>query len=104
MIVFIRSLKELMLLTKSKDEQGRINEIINYEYDPSIEKKFSYENKDKIEIKLPELPLKTKYKLIKRKKALSRFFDTLDYNNQIQSSYDLILLQRQNSNYHKDVA
>ncbi len=37
-------------------------------------------------------------KWMQNKKSVSRFIDDLDYNNQIQSSYDLILLGRQYKN------
>ena len=33
-----------------------------------------------------------------------KFFNDLDYNNQIQRSYDLILIERQNKNLKKDAA
>ena len=40
----------------------------------------------------------------KRKEALSRILDELDYNNQIQSTYDLTLIDSQKKYDHHDVA
>ena len=53
---------------------------------------------------LPELPKKQRRRWIKSKEAVSRFFDELDYNNQIQSLYDLTLLDRQRNYDEHDVA
>ena len=39
-----------------------------------------------------------------KKESVSRFIDNLDYNNQIQSSYDLTLIERQNKRTQQDVA
>ena len=55
-------------------------------------------------INLPDLPRATRRKWMKSKDAVSKFFDELDYNNQIQSSYDLTLLAIQSKSDHQDVA
>ena len=55
-------------------------------------------------IDLPDLPKSIRRKWIKNKESISRFIDDLDYNNQIQSSYDLTLLARQNRDNKKEVA
>ena len=44
------------------------------------------------------------YELNYLKEAVSRFFDELDYNNQIQSSYDLTLWESQKKYDHHDIA
>ena len=51
-----------------------------------------------------DLPKTIRHKWIQNKANVSKFFDYLDYNNQIQSSYDLTLLERQNKNHNQDVA
>ena len=53
---------------------------------------------------LPDLPKINRQKWRKGKEVVSRFFDELDYNNQIQSSYELTLLDRQNKNDRHDAA
>ena len=98
MIPFIRSINELRLLTNSKIEQDKI--IIN----EKNECKINPVKEVKKVIKLPNLPLNTRNKWLKSKKSVSRFFDSLDYNNQIQPSYDLTLLERQNNTNQKKVA
>ena len=55
-------------------------------------------------INLPNLPKMTRRKWIKSKGFVSKFLDGLDYNNQIQSSYELTLLERQINNSQDDVA
>ena len=59
---------------------------------------------DKKDVDLPNLPKKLRRNWLDRKEKLSRFVDELDYNNQIQSSYDLTLLERQNKRNNQDVA
>ena len=106
MIPFIRSLSELMAITESREVKKnlynnnesyslRMDSIIRKEYRRSIEKE---------EVDLPNLPKTIRHKWIKNKKILSKFIDELDYNNQIQSSYDLTLLERQNKKNQQDVA
>ena len=55
-------------------------------------------------ISLPNIPELKIRKWVKSKEAVSRFFDELDYNNQIQSSYDLTLLESQKSFDQNNVA
>ena len=51
-----------------------------------------------------DIPKKIRNKWMQNKQQVSRFIDELDYNNQIQSSYDLTLLERQNKRNTQDVA
>tara|TARA_Y100001968_G_scaffold12743_1_gene10548 strand:- start:1644 stop:1964 length:321 start_codon:yes stop_codon:yes gene_type:complete len=106
MIPFIRSFTELMVITKSRDqyetdiqrndtlclseESGQRKRYLNSEYEKKVD--------------LPVLPKTKRRKWIKSKEAISRFFDNLDYSGQIQSSYDLTLLERQRNYDYKDVA
>ena len=106
MIPFIRSLSELMAITESRETQNDLyqnNESYNSIMDSGQWKRYtrSLEKKD---IDLPSLPKKVRRNWINRKEKLSKFFDELDYNNQIQSSYDLTLLERQNKRNQQDVA
>ena len=61
-------------------------------------------NKSKKTIGLPEFPKPKRRRWVKSKEAITRFIDELDYNNQIQSSYDLTLLGMQNNFNEHDVA
>ena len=99
MIPFIRSLNELQLLTNPRSEQDKVNKK-----NKTNEEKINSVIKDKKVLNLPVLPLKTRYKWTRSKEAVSRFLDSLDYNNQIQPSYDLTLLERQISSNKKEAA
>ena len=99
MIPFIRSHSELMVITQSRSPINKSNE--SKELLNSSNKAIRNQNqiycKDKKNLELPKLPKTKRGKWIKSRQAISRFFDELDYNNQIQSSYDLTLIDRQNS-------
>ena len=106
MIPFIRSLSELMAITESRETQNDLfqnNESYNSIMDSGQRKRYT-RSIEKNDIDLPSLPKKLKRNWITRKEKLSRFVDELDYNNQIQSSYDLTLLERQNKRNTQDVA
>ena len=106
MIPFIRSLSELMRITESRDymlEESNNNKI-NSSIIDSRQRKRYLKSIGEEKVNLPKLPIKTMRKWIKPKEALSRFFDDLDYNNQIQSSYDLTLIERQNHSTYRDAA
>ena len=97
MIPLIRSLAELMALTESRGNLNRsvVNNEVNDIPEGSLKRKrfINYKNKELIE--LPNLPNQRRRKWIKSKVDISRFFDELDYNNQIQPSYDLTLIESQ---------
>ena len=106
MIPIIRSLTELMAITESREIQKNL--IKNHEnYDLTMDsgqrKRYARSHYKK-EINLPEMHKTIRRKWILNKKQVSRFIDELDYNNQIQSSYDLTLLERQNKNNQQDAA
>jgi len=106
MIPFIRSFTELMAITESRETQkdiSRNNDLHSSNIDSGQRKRY-LRSIEKTEVNLPDLPKTIKRKWIKNKEAVSKFIDTLDYNNQIQSSYDLTLLGRQRHNHKKDVA
>ena len=106
MIPFIRSLSELMAITDSRDSQKHVsqyNESYSSTVDSGQRKRYA-RSLDKKDVDLPSLPKQARREWITRKEKLSRFVDELDYNNQIQSSYDLTLLERQNKRNTQDVA
>ena len=95
-----------MLITKSRDQFTR-NRASN-DLDKKIKiKKFETRKinsgKDR-NIYLPNIPKTKRRKWVQRKKAISKFLDEFDYNNQIQSSYDLTLLSIQENIDYKDIA
>ena len=106
MIPFIRSLNELMLITQSRSRPSNCSEDSKYKKSFNINevKADRKEHEHEDVICLPKIPKNKRQKWIKSKEALSRFFDELDYNNQIQSSYDLTLQKIQKSYDHQDVA
>ena len=105
MILSIKSFNELMLTSQS--EAKGIRNFNKTKLSKSIknshpQKHIKAENKNFISLpNIPELKIR---KWVKGKEAVSRFFDELDYNNQIQSSYDLTLLERQRSHDQNNVA
>ena len=106
MIPFIRSLSELMAITDSRECQKYISQY--NESDSSTvdsgQRKRNIKYLDKKEVGLPNLPKTIRRKWMQNKTSISRFIDDLDYNNQIQSSYDLTLIERQNKRNQQDVA
>ena len=97
MIPFIRSLDELMVITKSREQIYKKYEkqgLNNLSVDSAQTKKY-IRSKEGATIDLPDLPNTKRRKWSKSKAAISKFFDNFDYNNQIQSSYDLTLLESQ---------
>ena len=106
MIPYIRSLSELMALTASRDkfkDSSNVRQINSLLESDSNKQRFIKPSK-KERVELPDLKNTLRHKLILKRKSLSKFIDQLDYNNQIQSSYDLTLLEQQNSKIYKDVA
>ena len=106
MIPFIRSLSELMAITESRDSQKNINRNIDIYISEveSRERKRYIRSLEKKEVRLPNIPKTLKSKWIQNKKSVLRFIDDLDYNNQIQSSFDLTLIERQNKRNRQDAA
>tara|TARA_Y100001968_G_scaffold315063_1_gene341240 strand:- start:335 stop:655 length:321 start_codon:yes stop_codon:yes gene_type:complete len=106
MIPFIRSINELMVITQPRHQYNKIkenDEYYIYREDSGQRKRYlSYKNKEGIN--LPDLPKTTRRKWMKSKKAVSKFLDELDYNNQIQSTYDLTLIGRQKNHENHDAA
>ncbi len=106
MIPFFRTITELKILTEARDKHDR--EIDSHDHGhlnarKTQSKKYNKSSNRKV-VKLPVIPKINRQKWIKRKEAVSKFFDELDYNNQIQSSYDLTLLESQKKYDHHDIA
>ncbi|MBW3042395.1 hypothetical protein [Prochlorococcus marinus] len=106
MIPFIRSLTELTAITKSRDNIHKIaiREELNTLAEDSGQRKRYIRSENEEKIILPDLPKTSRHKWMNTKKSVSKFFNDLDYNNQIQSSYNLTLLERQQNYDNKDVA
>ena len=106
MIPFIRSLSELMAITESRDSQKNVSQsnVGNSSRVESVQRKGYIKPLNKKEVDLPDLPKTIRRKWMQNKTSISRFIDELDYNNQIQSSYDLTLIERQNKRNQQDVA
>ena len=106
MIPFIRSLIELMAITDSRETQNDLsqnNESYSSIMDSGQRKRYT-RSLDAKDVNLPNLPKMIRHNWINKKEKISRLVDELDYNNQIQSSYDLTLLERQNKRNTQDVA
>ena len=106
MIPFIRSLSELMAITEYKDRPSDLNKDYKH-YSSTVDsgqRKRYIRSLEEKEVVLPNLPRTIGRQLRDKKELISSFIDNLDYNDQIQSSYDLTLLERQNNRNHQDAA
>tara|TARA_B100001029_G_C14645654_1_gene226585 strand:+ start:209 stop:529 length:321 start_codon:yes stop_codon:yes gene_type:complete len=106
MIPFIRSLTELMVITKPKNEINENpykNDLIRLDEDSGQAKRY-IRSTERERIDLPHLPKMKRRKWKKGKEFVSKLFDELDYNNQILSSYELTLQERQSNFDQNDVA
>ena len=106
MIPVIRSLSELMAITEAREDpndRSQYNESCSSIIDSEQRKQYK-KSTDRKRVNLPDLPKSIRRKWKQNKETISRFIDELDYNNQIQSSFDLTLLERQNKKNKHDVA
>ena len=105
MIPFIRSLSELMAITERRESRKNLTQ--KRESDTSTldsgQRKRYARSLEKDEVDIPGIPKKTRNNWI-QKKDISSLIAELDCNDQIQSSYDLTLLERQNKRNRQDVA
>ena len=106
MITSIKSLAELIAITESRSKlyEKASKDELNYTLEASQQKKKDFSSKENKSITLPNILKETSNKWAKKKKAVSKFIDELDYNNQIQSTYDLTLIERQSYYDKKDAA
>ena len=106
MIPFFRTITELQVITEARDKHEKEifgNDQIHLSRQKAQVKIIDRSSCNK-EVNLPKIPKYDRQKWVKRKKAVTNFFDELDYNNQIQSSYELTLLERQSNYDIKDIA
>tara|TARA_Y100001968_G_scaffold331935_1_gene388357 strand:+ start:1377 stop:1697 length:321 start_codon:yes stop_codon:yes gene_type:complete len=106
MITSLRSFTELMIISQSREKQRKRPSGNQYKIiiEESGQRKRFIRSINKNKVELPNLPKSNRCKWTIRKEAITKFFDELDYNNQIQSCYDLTLLKRQIDYNKNDVA
>jgi len=106
MIPLIRSFTELMIVTQSRNDLNKVNTHRNaiIEEKPSKEKNVATQLIDQLEIDLPKIDSVKRRRWVKSKKAISKLLKEFDYNNQIQSSYDITLLRSYQTYDNHDVA
>ena len=106
MIPFIRSHLELMAITESRDSKKHLsqNNEINKKTLDSGQSNIYIRSFEKEKVNLPRLPKIIRRKWMHNNESVSRFLDELDYNNQIQSTLDLTLQERQNNRNKQDIA
>lgn len=106
MMTIIRSITELMVITTTREhlKQKEFEQVIKDPLPINNKSKKNRNSKNNKLIKLPSLPKTERRRWTKRKEALSKFLDELDYNNQIQSTYDLTLIDSQKKYDHHDAA
>ena len=95
-----------MAITESRDYQkdySKNNAFYTSTMDSGQRKRY-IRSVEKNTVALADIPKNITSKWIKNKKIISKFIDDLDYNNQIQSSYDLTLLERQSKGSQRDAA
>ena len=100
MIPFIRSHKELMVITQPKNQDKESQDKKEYQLytEDSGQRKRYIRSKHEKEIDLPNIPKNIRRKSTKRKEDISKIFDKFEYNNNIKSTYELKLIQRQKKN------
>ncbi len=100
MIPFIRSIAELMVITDSRSEVLQRKADLDLSKESDQRKSYLHSSSEE-KIVLPNIPRKHTLNWVKSKKAIKRFFDDLDYNNQNISTYDITLMKKQEQkNYH----
>ena len=106
MIPSIRSIQELIEMSKSRNgltELNQSSEFNNLTEDSGQRKRYIRSEYDE-KIKLPIIQKISKKKWKKSKKVLAKILKELDYNNQIQSSYEITLLGKVSKVDQRDVA
>ena len=103
MITFIRNLAELMVIADSSSDIIKSNPDLNTS-NASVQKSKYIELMSKEQISLPDITNETRSNWVKSKKAIKRFFEDLDYNNQNISSYDITMMSKQEYKDYHDAA
>ena len=106
MIPSIRSLSELMALTRSRNSPENIikNKDSYLSTVDSGQRKRYLKSINEEKPILPNLHNSKKSKCIQNKEALSKFQKNIEHDNHLRSSYDLTLLARQDKTNQQDVA
>ena len=106
MIPSIKSFQELVAMSKSRSKTNQLieNTKFNCLTEDSGQRKRYIRSEYDEKIKLPSFKKIYIAKWKKSKNAMAKIFNELDYNNNIQSSYDLTLLERVSRIQQKDVA
>ena len=100
MIPFIKSIEELMVITDSRSDTVPKKHGLHFTEESGQRKRYLHSISEE-QIALPDIPKKNRLNWVKSKKAIKRFFDDLDYNNQNISTYDITLMKKQEQkNYH----
>ncbi len=106
MIPFTRSLSELMELTESRSNQKYLSKYKNTyisTLDSGRKRRCStYLNNENVSRN--GFYKTIRHKLMQNKGRVSKFIKNLNYNNQIQSSIDLTLIERKHKRNQKNVA
>ena len=105
MITLFRSFGELMLISQPKDSIKRTVKSEGsqgYSEDINLRKNNPIQKRNKL-VELPNIPKQARKNWINKKKAISKLIDELNYTNNIQSTYDITLIERQNYQ-NQDVA
>ena len=100
MIPLIRSIYELMVITNSSSDLVKRKPDLEVTEESGQSKRYLNPLSEE-KVTLPNMHKENRLNWVKGKKAIKRFFDDLDYNNQNISSYDLTLIKKQEQrNYH----
>ena len=105
MIPFIRSLNELMVITQPRNQQTTKDKRIynNCLCEDSAQRKRYIRSMYDYEVAKPSLQKSARVKWIKRKEVMSRTLNYIDDKSQMNSSYNITLLDSQ-KNYANDNA
>tara|TARA_Y100001968_G_C19286552_1_gene681977 strand:- start:409 stop:729 length:321 start_codon:yes stop_codon:yes gene_type:complete len=103
---FIRSLDELMVITKPRVQIYKNTEISESEIlcEDSGQRKRYIRSKNEKEISLPNLREAQTTKEIIKKGIFSKSFDKIDYRNRLPSRRGPIIIDRNNNDEQLDVA
>tara|TARA_Y100001968_G_C18862672_1_gene483378 strand:+ start:167 stop:511 length:345 start_codon:yes stop_codon:yes gene_type:complete len=114
MIKLIKNLfkSKLKIASTYGEKNNSRNDLIRGFKDDTIRSLKNYRGKrkrfigslEKKKVELPSLHRNLRHRWVQKKEFIAKFIDDLDYNNQIQPSYDLTLIERQNKRNQQDVA
>ncbi len=103
MIPFIRSIEELKVMTDSRSEVVHRKHNRDIAEESGQRKRYLHSIREE-KVGLPGIPNRNRLNWVKGKKAIIKFLDHLDYNNQNISSYEITLMKKQEQNQYHDAA